>query len=316
MNSSCARTLTRRRASGSRRSTAPSSSRPIRKFAATPRWTTWTSARSRISACNRWNCARSTGKNIQVQKPMATDLETAREMIDIAQRRRASCWALSSQHRFDDSSQFLNKAIPSGRLGKILQADAYVKWYRSAAYYSRPIKGSWATEGGGALMNQAHSPGGRPALDHRPRGGAVRLLATWARCTRSNPRTWSRAVLRYRSGATGVIQASTAFWPGYTERLEVHGTKGTADHFRRQAHHLGCGGRLGRSRAGGQGGAVRRVGSDGDFAGAFRARSSWISARRSAPAASRWSRARRATRRWRLCTAIYNSCREGQKVGA
>jgi UDP-N-acetyl-2-amino-2-deoxyglucuronate dehydrogenase len=36
------------------------------------------------------------------------------------------------------------------------------------------------------------------------------------------------AVVRYRSGATGVIQASTAFWPGYTERTEFHGTKGTA----------------------------------------------------------------------------------------
>src|SRR5581483_6974360 len=36
------------------------------------------------------------------------------------------------------------------------------------------------------------------------------------------------AVLRYASGATGVIQAATAFWPGYPERMEFHGTKGTA----------------------------------------------------------------------------------------
>jgi UDP-N-acetyl-2-amino-2-deoxyglucuronate dehydrogenase len=36
------------------------------------------------------------------------------------------------------------------------------------------------------------------------------------------------ASIRYASGATGVIQASTAFWPGYTERTEFHGTKGTA----------------------------------------------------------------------------------------
>jgi predicted dehydrogenase len=36
------------------------------------------------------------------------------------------------------------------------------------------------------------------------------------------------AVIKYSSGATGVIQAATAFWPGYTERLEIHGTKGTA----------------------------------------------------------------------------------------
>jgi UDP-N-acetyl-2-amino-2-deoxyglucuronate dehydrogenase len=36
------------------------------------------------------------------------------------------------------------------------------------------------------------------------------------------------ALLKYSSGATGVLQASTAFWPGYSERLEVHGAKGTA----------------------------------------------------------------------------------------
>src|SRR5258706_100402 len=36
------------------------------------------------------------------------------------------------------------------------------------------------------------------------------------------------AVVRYASGATGVFQAATAFWPGYTERTEFHGTKGTA----------------------------------------------------------------------------------------
>jgi UDP-N-acetyl-2-amino-2-deoxyglucuronate dehydrogenase len=34
------------------------------------------------------------------------------------------------------------------------------------------------------------------------------------------------AVLRYASGASGVIQASTSFWPGYPERIEIHGTRG------------------------------------------------------------------------------------------
>jgi predicted dehydrogenase len=36
------------------------------------------------------------------------------------------------------------------------------------------------------------------------------------------------AVLRYANGATGVVQASTAIWPGYPEKTEFHGTKGTA----------------------------------------------------------------------------------------
>ena len=36
------------------------------------------------------------------------------------------------------------------------------------------------------------------------------------------------ALLRYESGATGVIQASTAVRPGYPERIEIHGTLGSA----------------------------------------------------------------------------------------
>lgn len=36
------------------------------------------------------------------------------------------------------------------------------------------------------------------------------------------------AVPRYANGATGVVQASTALWPGYSERIEIHGTKGSA----------------------------------------------------------------------------------------
>src|SRR4051812_14989437 len=95
-----------------------------------------------------------TKKHVQVQKPISTTLENARQMIEVA-RKAGIVLGVVSQHRFDDSTQFLKKAIADGRLGKILQADAYVKWWRSEEYYSRPIKGSWQTEGGGALINQA-----------------------------------------------------------------------------------------------------------------------------------------------------------------
>src|SRR5260370_11051393 len=98
-------------------------------------------------------CAESK-KHVQVQKPIATTVETARAMIETA-RKGGIVLGVVSQHRFDDSSQFLFKAIAGGRLGKLLQCDCYVKRHRSAAYYSRPIKGSWATEAEGALINQA-----------------------------------------------------------------------------------------------------------------------------------------------------------------
>ena len=165
-------------------------------------------------------------KHIQVQKPIATNLETARQMIDTA-RNAGIHLGVVSQHRFDDSVQFLHDAIEAGRLGKIIQADAYVKWYRSAAYYSRPIKGSWATEGGGALINQAVH---QIDLLLWLTGGISEVFGYWhlGAVHKIESEDVVAALVKYSSGATGVIQAATAFWPGYNERIELHGTKGTA----------------------------------------------------------------------------------------
>ena len=164
--------------------------------------------------------------HVQVQKPMATNLETARGMLAAAHD-GGILLGVVSQHRFDDAIQFLKRAIGAGRLGKILQADAYVKWHRSAEYYARPVKGSWATEGGGALINQAiHQVDMLLWLAGRVR----RVAAEWQLGSVHTIESEDvvNAVVQYASGATGVFQASTAFWPGYTERTEFHGTKGTA----------------------------------------------------------------------------------------
>ena len=167
-----------------------------------------------------------TGKHIQVQKPISTNLETAREMVEVA-RKAGITLGVVSQHRFDDSSIFVAQAIQDGRLGRILQADAYVKWYRSPAYYSRPIKGSWDVEGGGALINQAvHQVDVLLWLI----GPVTEVFGYWqlAALHKIQSEDVVCAMMRYANGATGVIQASTAFWPGYSERIEIHGTKGTA----------------------------------------------------------------------------------------
>jgi UDP-N-acetyl-2-amino-2-deoxyglucuronate dehydrogenase len=69
-------------------------------------------------------------KPVQVQKPIAADLATARRMLDAADK-AGIVLGVVSQHRFDRSSQFLAGALRAGRLGKLLQCDAYVKWWRS-----------------------------------------------------------------------------------------------------------------------------------------------------------------------------------------
>jgi UDP-N-acetyl-2-amino-2-deoxyglucuronate dehydrogenase len=166
------------------------------------------------------------GKHVQVQKPIATSSETARAMLDAADKAGITLGVVS-QHRFDDASRFLSKALADGRLGRLLQCDCYVKWHRSAEYYARPIKGSWAVEGGGALINQAiHQVDVMRWLA----GPVTEVYGAWqlGAVHKIESEDVINAVLRYANGATGVIQAATAFWPGYTERIEFHGTKGTA----------------------------------------------------------------------------------------
>ncbi len=165
------------------------------------------------------------GKAVQVQKPISTNMETARQMVETA-RAAGIVLGVVSQHRFDDSTIFVKQAITGGRLGKILQADAYVKWWRSEAYYSRAIKGSWDVEGGGAMINQAvHQV---DVLNYLI-GGVAEVFGYWQIAARHKIESEDviTAMMKYRNGATGVIQASTAIWPGYSERIEIHGTKGT-----------------------------------------------------------------------------------------
>lgn len=163
---------------------------------------------------------------VLVQKPIATTLHCARQMIALM-RSSGTTLGVVSQHRFDDSTLFLKRALAKGRLGKLLQADAYVKWFRSEEYYARPIKGTWKTEGGGALITQAiHQVDILLYL----MGAVSTVNGIWQLGARHKIESEDvvNALLAYQSGATGVFQASTAFWPGYPERLEIHGTKGSA----------------------------------------------------------------------------------------
>lgn len=165
-------------------------------------------------------------KHVQVQKPIATTVDNARRMIDVADG-AGIVFGVVSQHRFDESSQFLHGAIKAGRLGRLLQCDAYVKWHRSDEYYSRRGKGTWEIEGGGALINQAVH---QVDLLRWLVGPVQDVWATWQIGSAHQIESEDNlsALLRFASGATGVIQASTAIWPGYPERLEFHGTKGSA----------------------------------------------------------------------------------------
>lgn len=165
------------------------------------------------------------GKHVLVEKPMAISLKDADEMIASARRAYLKL-GVALEFRFDDSSQRLRRAIDEGRLGRLIFGDAIVKWYRSQEYYEQsPWRGRWTTEGGGALINQAiHT------IDLlRWYMGSPELL--WARTEtvahRIEVEDLAAAVLRFKNGALGIIEAGTSFYPGFPTRLEVHGLDGT-----------------------------------------------------------------------------------------
>ena len=207
-------------------------------------------------------CARN-GKHVLVQKPMAIDLETAGRMIALA-RDAGIQLGVVSQHRFDDATLFLKRAIAEGRLGRILEADAYVKWHRSAAYYERPVKGSWAGEGGGALINQAihqidlllHLIGPVDEVAGYWRLGGLHAIES---------EDSLNALLHYSSGALGVVQASHLVLARISRAAGDSWNQRERHCNRRPTHRMGGPRRLRRSCTGAAAGRLGSFRSDGHF---------------------------------------------------
>ena len=94
------------------------------------------------------------GKHVVIEKPMDVTLEACDRLIAAADRTGQKLTVIS-QHRFDAVTQLVKEAIDTGKLGKIVIADAYVKWWRTQEYYdSGDWRGTWKWDGGGSLMNQ------------------------------------------------------------------------------------------------------------------------------------------------------------------
>jgi len=167
------------------------------------------------------------GKHVIVEKPLEITLRRCDAMIEAADKAGVVLSTVFPS-RFHDSSQELYKAVAAGRFGKLTLGDSYVKWFRSQAYYdSGKWRGTWELDGGGALMNQAiHSVDlltwiMGPVVEVRAMTG---LLAH----ERIKVEDVALATVRFANGALGVIEATTAAYPGYLKRIEIHGSEGSA----------------------------------------------------------------------------------------
>jgi UDP-N-acetyl-2-amino-2-deoxyglucuronate dehydrogenase len=170
--------------------------------------------------------AAAAGKHVLVEKPIDVGLHEARSLIAACQKYRVRLGVVL-QSRFLPAVQLIKQAVERGRLGRLHVVDAYVKWYRTREYYAASSwRGTKALDGGGALINQAiHTVD----LVQYFAGRATWVSGLTAR--KQHPQIEAEdtalALVRYESGAAGVIEATTSLYPGFARRVELHGERGS-----------------------------------------------------------------------------------------
>jgi UDP-N-acetyl-2-amino-2-deoxyglucuronate dehydrogenase len=167
------------------------------------------------------------GKHVMIEKPIDISLDAADRII-AAERASGAKVAVVSQHRFDHSTEEVVAAIQAGDLGRLTSGIASTAWWRGQSYYDAGRwRGTWAMDGGGAIMNQTiHTIDLLVAM----LGVPTEVFAYAARLAheRIEVEDTAVAVVRFASGALGVIHGTTAAYPGLEAGVRVFGTKGSA----------------------------------------------------------------------------------------
>ena len=165
------------------------------------------------------------GKHVLLEKPMAITAREADEIVEESKSRGLKVGVVF-QLRLNPTSQKTKKIITE-ELGQIYRVCMEACFFRTQSYYnSDPWRGRWATEGGGALINQAIH-----MIDLlRWVMGPVDYL--WAQMDTVGHdievEDVAVATLRFKNGALGVIEGGTALYPGLPPKFELHGVKGMA----------------------------------------------------------------------------------------
>ncbi len=166
-------------------------------------------------------------KHCIIEKPLEISTARCNAIIESAERQGVRV-ATVFPSRFYEVNLELKKAVEEKRFGHIAMADVYVKWYRTPEYYaSAAWRGTLKYDGGGALMNQGiHSVD----LLQWMMGPAESVIAFSSNSLHKNieAEDTCSAVVRFKNGALGNIACSTAIYPGFSKRIEIMGSEGSA----------------------------------------------------------------------------------------
>lgn len=161
------------------------------------------------------------GKHIICEKPLEITPDRIEQMIQACAENKVVLAGIFNR-RFNPAVQKLKQAVEQGRFGRLTLCSAYVKWYRTQEYYdSGAWRGTWALDGGGALMNQSiHTIDQLIYL-----AGNVKRLSASVDCLVHEGievEDTAVAVLEFEHGARGVIESATSCWSSTGHPAEIH----------------------------------------------------------------------------------------------
>jgi UDP-N-acetyl-2-amino-2-deoxyglucuronate dehydrogenase len=167
------------------------------------------------------------GKHIVVEKPMALTLDDADIMIKVCDQAGIKLFVVK-QNRYNLPVQKLRQALESGRFGKLVLGTVRVRWCRRQQYYDQdPWRGTWALDGG-VFSNQAsHHVDLLEWMMGEPESVFARASTALVDIEAEDTGV---AVIKFRNGALGVIEATTATRPVDLEgSLSVLGERGSVE---------------------------------------------------------------------------------------
>jgi predicted dehydrogenase len=171
--------------------------------------------------------AASAGKHVVTEKPMATTAADVDRMI-AACREAGVTLAVIFQNRFSRETLLLKRAIEAGLLGQPIFGNAFVHWRRRPEYYaaSGGWRGTWALDGGGALMNQSIHTIDLLQWFIGPATSVSGFAATLTHAIEAEDTAC--AAVSFANGALGVIQGTTSSDRDWPARVEIVGASGRA----------------------------------------------------------------------------------------
>jgi predicted dehydrogenase len=162
------------------------------------------------------------GKHVLLEKPVEITTARAERLVKACAKVKLG---IVLQHRFRPGAEKLREILP--QLGPLVSASAAIPNWRPQSYYDQPGRGTRARDGGGVLLTQAiHTLD--LFLSFTGEAAEVKSFVTTTPVHKMETEDLVAAAVKFKNGAIGTVHATTTAYPGFPERIELIGTKGSA----------------------------------------------------------------------------------------